>query len=116
MSDIDFWVPGNLVVLKEPFKPETPSEELCSVVAYSLMKEYRAWPGFTHGIIVQVISHDHLGEVTNVSLHLYDPKRCCLYVEPEYGEVPRYVDFHISELSPLRRATDPGYETMAREK
>jgi hypothetical protein len=65
------WVPGNLVRLKQPYKPDERDrflqriwaakwryengEEPGADDALETLRAWRAWPGFTHGIIVQVL-------------------------------------------------------------
>ena len=104
-----FWELGNIVKLRLPYHPSDPLQALRdAVVGKKSSSVYHDWQGFTHGIIVQIIGHDHNG-VSNVSLHLYDPLLCVFYVEEGCQGIPTYVDFHVDELIPFKVASETGY-------
>ena len=104
---------GDIVKLNGPYK----------------MREWKKlkpadWPGFEYGIVVEITSQMRIMQgVTrppimhprNVSLNLYD-RSGQLYIEPLYIEkgllIPTYVDFHISELTLYKIATETGYYTV----
>lgn len=108
------FAPGNIVRLRQPYKPGDPDGPWRNRRA-----EWRNWPGWTHGVVAEVISRERgpaswgqrAGAITRVSLHLYDPERALLYVHDRYT-VPAYVDFHVNELIPHKIATDPGYAIL----
>jgi len=109
---------GNIVALREPYKmgdwwSERPP-------GFTDQAEWKAWQGYTHGIVAEVIDRGLPlrlagrtlpGPALRVSLHLYDPARALLYVHEGFT-VPAYVDFHISELRPHKVAADDGYATI----
>lgn len=70
---------------------------------------------YGYGVVVEITSRTRHGHPRNVSLHLYDDEGQ-LYIEPLYVAkglmVPSYVDFHVSELTWYRRASDQGYHTI----
>ncbi len=87
MVDQSFWKPGSIVKLQEPYRI------------------------FTHGIIAQVYAHDHKGNVSHVSLHLYSPEKQTIYIDNVVG-IPTYVDYHVSELIPYKDGSLVGYEVI----
>ena len=71
-----------------------------------LVDTWNKWPGFTHGVVVEIISQER-GEARNVSLHLYEPDLGLLYMcNPDQHAIPTSVDFHVSELSIYKASTD----------
>lgn len=98
--------PGNLVRLRTPYKPDEP----VGPWRQEHRAAWRAWPGFTHGIVVETLHRDREGWAARVSLHLYDPKQHLLYCHG--STVPVYVDFAVQELEPHKIAADPGYGTL----
>lgn len=105
-----FWKPGSIVKLNEPYKPSHPDRALMDAIVpngFPQYKFYEMWKGFTHGIIVQMIKPDA------VSLHLYDPDRHVIYVEDFSHGIPTYVDFHVSELTPLKDSAEVGYTPVS---
>jgi len=75
---------------------------------------WRAWPGFTHGVVVEALARSLDGRAARVSLHLYDPEHHLLYFHGGVpgGTVPVYVDFHVQELVAHKIAADPGYAPL----
>lgn len=100
------FAPGNLVRLREPYRPGEPG-----AAWRGRPEEWRRWRGFTHGIVVEVLTRGLDRRATRVSLHLYDPERQLLYVHEGYT-VPVYVDFHVRELVAHRIVGDEGYRTL----
>lgn len=117
MIDQSFWQPGSIVKLQEPFKPGIPDDSLRDAVAgidtnyHQIMVAWDKWQGFTHGIIAQCYAHDQQGNVSNVSLFLYDPEKHLIYTEGP-TPIPTYFDYHVSELTPVKQADVVGYETI----
>lgn len=116
MDQSSFWKPGSIVKLQGPYKPSEPPDALLKAISgagstYHQMIQYDKWHGFTHGIIAQVYAHDHQGNVSNVSLHLYDPELHVIYIDNAVG-IPMYVDYHISELTPYKDGSLVGYEVI----
>lgn len=103
--------PGNLVRLRQPYRPD----DYCPNGPMGLWRQanreaWHTWPGFTHGVVVEVLARSLGGQVMRVSLHLYDPEHHLLYFHG--GTVPVYVDFHVKELIPHKVAADPGYAVL----
>lgn len=103
-----FWKPGSVVKLKEAWKPSLLDR---NDYPNFTDKEFKAWKGFTLGIIVQIVSHDHNGKVRNVSLHLYDPETRLMYIEDANG-IPVYIDYSTDELIPYKDGEVVGYEII----
>ncbi len=72
---------GSIVRLKEPYEPDSDNQIYSHV-------SYKSWKGFTHGIVVEILSTDHF------SLYLYDPINGYMYIDGD----PVLVDFHANEL------------------
>jgi hypothetical protein len=87
-----FWKTGSVVKLKEVWVDEQQE--------------------FTHGIIAQVYAHDHQGNVSNVSLFLYNPEDRAIYVEDGLNGIPTYVDYGLDELIPIKDSSITGYEVI----
>jgi hypothetical protein len=115
-----FFRPGNVVRLKEPFKPSDDQAVKEAVLrAYGGLRDRgaehttweHAWQGYTHGIVVEVVSHERraAGSLVPrvVSLHLYDSSLNLIYIGP--NGIPMYVDYHVTELTPWADATALGY-------
>ena len=113
----DVFAPGNIVRLREPYKLMDFGD--CHHFWTGDRRDWQAWPGFTHGIVAEVITRANgpaewgagTGDITRVSLHLFDPARALLYVGHGYT-VPTYCDFHVKELIPHKIATEEGYATL----
>ena len=104
---------GDIVRLKEPYRPEE----------WVLLK-LADWKGFEFGIVVEIVSYQfsvkresygNQQQPRNVGLHLYDAMGQ-LMIFPQWLEkdlfIPSYVDFHLSELTLYRIASQDGYETV----
>lgn len=112
---------GDIVELLEPHKPtlsDVPKQMFYRM--YSSLKfseryfAWKNWVGFTHGIVVEIISQGADGDPHQVSLHLYDPKLGLLYMcNPDLHAIPTYVDFHISELKLYKISENTGYEVVS---
>ncbi len=103
----DVFAPGNIVQLREPYKPDGMDRAWTGKRA-----EWRAWPGYTHGIVAEVLDRDRTGRVRRVSLHLYDPERALLYLHDNGCAIPVYVDHHVDELKAYKVASDDGYAAL----
>jgi hypothetical protein len=116
-----FFRPGNIVKLREPYKPE--DRAVRSTIVHNLnpqgyarpsgaLDAWHQWPGFAMGIIAEVVSTQRVGATgptvpRSVSLHLYDPALGVLYMGP--NDIPTYVDFGIDELIPWADTRQVGY-------
>ena len=104
----EVFAPGNIVKLRDAYKPDGLDRAWVGK-----RSEWRAWPGYTHGIVAEVLSRDfRTGCVTRVSLHLFDPERALLYFHDNGCTIPVYVDHHVDELHPHKVASDQGYATL----
>lgn len=65
---------------------------------------------FSRGIVAEILTRLPDGRVRNVSLYLYDPESCQLYMGP--NGIPEYVDEHCSQITLYKRATDEGYTPL----
>lgn len=104
---------GDIVRLLKPYKPESETEHCRQIfnvstlqrgfnarrsrsfnsLHQSLAQDKRKWLGFTHGIVVEIISGWVDGTSSHVSLHLYDPATGLIYMcNPSLHPVPTYVD------------------------
>lgn len=100
---------GDIVRLKEPYR-----------LADFPQAKHPDWKGFEYGIVVEIlatqmlVNGDHYGDEhpRNVSLNLYDATGQMM-IEPTFVEaglcIPSYVDFHISELTLYKIASESGY-------
>lgn len=92
-------IPGTIVRLTTPFKPDIfPSYMLSRLARASGVIErrkeqeaYTLWQGFTHGIVCSD-GYDH------VQLYLYDPYLALIYVDNAIDTPPR-VGFSLNEFS-----------------
>ena len=104
---------GDIVRLKQPYRPN----ECVSLKPTD-------WQGFEFGIVVEIVSYQfsvngesygNQQQPRNVSLHLYDAMGQ-LMIFPQWLKkglfVPSYVEFHLSELTLYRKASQDGYETV----
>lgn len=93
------YVLGAIAKLNRPYKPAYISKRERHIKM--LGDRYRQWQGFTHGIVVEILSVNH------VSLHLYDVNTGLIYLFGEKEKIiPVYVDFAISEISLVRKPED----------
>jgi len=109
------FAPGNLVRLRQPYRPDDYRPEgPMGLWRQANRDAWRAWPGFTHGIVALALARSLGGQAVRVSLHLYDPQHHLLYFHSSVhgGTVPVYVDFHVKELIPHKIAADPGYAPL----
>jgi hypothetical protein len=105
---------GDIVELLEPFNPSDAKDAFYRMHLHlprtEKVKAYQTWRGFTHGIVVEIMSQGSDGDPHHVSLHLYDPQLGLLYMcNSELHAIPTYVDFHVSELKLYKVAEQTGY-------
>lgn len=108
---------GDIVRLRSPYKPSSEAEhyrQIFNRLHQSLYKDWRKWQGFTHGIVVEIISQGADGFPLHVSLHLYDPHTGLIYMcNPKLHPIPTYVDFQVKKLELVQGATAAGYQVVS---
>lgn len=62
---------------------------------------------FTHGIVAEILACLPDGRTRNVSLYLNSPESRHIYLGP--NDIAEFVDFHASEFTLYKRATEMGY-------
>ena len=107
---------GDVVKQRSPYKPESETEhcrQIFNRLHQSRILDWRKWLGFTHGIVVEIISQKVDGSPHHVSLHLYDPITSLIYMcNPNLHPIPTYVDFQVKELELVQSATATGYQIV----
>ncbi len=110
MSDHNtFWVPGNIVKLKEPYRPEELMRSTLAIVEH--LYDPELWKGFTYGIIAEVYGHSRHG-IDHVSLFLYEPVLHLIYTDEAHSGIPTYVDFSTDECVPYKDSRVLGYDPI----
>jgi len=112
----DFYIPGNIVELREPYKPGNIDRQIRSIAMnindYDNRNReewtWNKWRGFSYGIIAR------REEQRQASLYLYDPTIRCVY-NGQGGNGPTVVDLPITRLKPYKRGTIPGYNNIENE-